>query len=66
MRHDLHLPPGKLSCQVGHAVLQAYKQMQNQQQLDVVQNWELFGEMKIVLKVKSEQELRELESKVIQ
>jgi peptidyl-tRNA hydrolase len=38
--------------------------MQSQQELGVVRSWEMFGEMKIVLKVKSEQELRELENKV--
>lgn len=63
VRTDLNMGVGKIAAQVGHAVLGAYQNIISSNNLrwneDLIK-WEETGTAKIVLKVKSKEELEEL------
>ena len=56
VRADLKMGKGKLAAQSSHASLSAYNKTKNSSQ-ELVRSWENEGQMKVVLKVNSEQEL---------
>ncbi len=58
IRTDLNMGKGKLAAQSSHASLSAYKKVVNSDP-EIAHAWELEGQMKVVLKVHSEQELVE-------
>lgn len=61
IRADLKMGKGKLAAQCSHAALSAYKKAQHNEEYKTKSNsWEKSGGEKVVLKVQSEQELREL------
>jgi peptidyl-tRNA hydrolase, PTH2 family len=55
VRKDLNMSVGKISAQVSHASLEAYKRAAP----EAKEAWELGGQKKIVLKVTSEKDLLE-------
>ncbi len=55
VRKDLNMSVGKISAQVSHASLEAYKKASP----EVKKAWEMSGMKKIVLKVNSEKDLLE-------
>jgi len=64
VRQDLGMGTGKIAAQVGHAVLGAYKNIiegQNMKHRQDLYNWEECGQAKIVVKVKSKEELLKVE-----
>ena len=66
VRQDLGMGVGKVAAQVGHAVLGAYKNMlesQDVKQQEALFNWEECGQAKIVLKIKNKEEIIALEAK---
>ena len=63
VRTDLNMSLGKISAQVGHAVLGAYK-LSLQNDITKTNNWENFsGQAKIVLGVSNKEELFEIQKK---
>ncbi|MBN2127081.1 MAG: peptidyl-tRNA hydrolase [Candidatus Diapherotrites archaeon] len=58
VRNDLKMGKGKIAAQCGHAVLEAYKKALNKTP-EAVQEWEMLGQEKVVLKVESKKELLE-------
>jgi PTH2 family peptidyl-tRNA hydrolase len=56
VRKDLKLGKGKLSAQVAHASLNAYKEAERKKP-EWVKEWEFTGQKKVVLKVEDEAEL---------
>jgi PTH2 family peptidyl-tRNA hydrolase len=62
IRADLKMGKGKLAAQSSHASLGAYKKVQRLEP-EIVRSWENEGQMKVVLKVKSEEELLEYYNK---
>jgi PTH2 family peptidyl-tRNA hydrolase len=60
MRTDLKMGKGKIAAQACHASLSAYK---NSSKMDI-RKWERENQKKVVLKVKSEEELLELYWKI--
>ncbi|CAE7864748.1 unnamed protein product [Symbiodinium necroappetens] len=56
VRTDLGMQKGKIAAQCGHAVLGAYKAAIHQENI-YLEPWERSGQMKIALKVSSEEEL---------
>lgn len=56
VRTDLNMSKGKLSAQVAHASLKAYKKAPD----EIKKKWERAGSRKIILKVDSKNELSEL------
>jgi PTH2 family peptidyl-tRNA hydrolase len=58
-RSDLSLGKGKLAAHVAHASLEGYKKAKARDP-DAVEEWESEGQKKVVVKVKSEQEMLEL------
>lgn len=66
VRTDLGMGVGKIAAQVGHAVLGAYQRLidsNNPQWNSDLHKWEHTGNAKIVLKVKSKEELADLAKK---
>ena len=59
VRTDLKMGKGKICAQVAHAALEAYKKTLKERP-EWVKEWEAGGSKKIVLKVKSEEELLKL------
>ncbi|KAM3127131.1 hypothetical protein pb186bvf_020774 [Paramecium bursaria] len=66
VRNDLKMGIGKIAAQTGHAVLGAYKQMQNRNLVHDLFQWEECGQAKIVVKCESQQELLDLQSRAQQ
>jgi len=63
VRTDLNMSLGKISAQVGHAVLGAYK-LSLQNDITKTNNWENFsGQAKIVLGVSNKEELFDIQKK---
>ena len=62
VRADLKMGKGKLAAQSSHASLSAYKKVQKSNP-EIARSWEDEGQMKIVLKVASEDELLEFYNK---
>jgi len=62
VRADLGMGKGKLAAQSSHASLGAYKKVARANP-DVAHAWEMEGQMKVVLKVQSEEELLEYYNK---
>ena len=62
VRKDLSMSAGKLSAQVAHASLSAYKKVQKLNP-EIARAWEEEGQKKVVLKVNSEEELLEFYNK---
>jgi len=58
VRADLKMGKGKLSAQVAHASLAAFKKTEKKYP-DIAREWEMEGQKKVVLKVGSESELIE-------
>ena len=56
MRTDLKMGKGKIAAQACHASLGSYKKASKRS----INQWETFGQKKVVLKVSSEKELLEL------
>jgi PTH2 family peptidyl-tRNA hydrolase len=56
VRKDLKIGKGKLSAQVAHASLGAYRQAERKRP-EWIRDWVLTGEKKVVLKVENEKEL---------
>lgn len=56
MRADLKMSAGKLAAQACHASIGAYKKADDK----IIREWELEGGKKVVVQVKSEQELFEV------
>lgn len=66
VRQDLGMGVGKIAAQVGHAVLGAYKEILESQEVkhqEALFNWEECGQAKIVLKIKNKEEIIALEAK---
>ncbi|RDX56103.1 PTH2-domain-containing protein [Lentinus brumalis] len=61
VRTDLDMSTGKIAAQCGHATLACYKALQHTNPA-LLRHWERTGQAKIALKVKSEEELLELEA----
>lgn len=61
VRKDLKMSCGKIAGQVAHASLRAYRASNEMKKIDYFLN----GEVKIVLKVQSEEELHEIYKKCI-
>ena len=59
VRNDLGMGKGKVAAQCSHAAVQCYIEGQKKQK-SVVQQWTMFGQPKVVVKVNSEEELRNL------
>lgn len=62
IRADLKMGRGKLAAQSSHASLSSYKHVMRTDP-DIARSWESEGQMKIVLKVGSEEELLEYYNK---
>ncbi|MCI0504380.1 peptidyl-tRNA hydrolase Pth2 [Candidatus Micrarchaeota archaeon] len=62
VRADLHMGRGKTAAQSSHASLGAYKKVAKAHP-EIAHAWELEGQMKVVLKVQSEDELLEYYNK---
>ncbi|MBU0590667.1 peptidyl-tRNA hydrolase Pth2 [Candidatus Micrarchaeota archaeon] len=58
IRNDLKMGKGKLAAQSSHASLSAYKKVAKSDP-EITHEWEMEGQMKVVLKVQSEKELIE-------
>jgi PTH2 family peptidyl-tRNA hydrolase len=58
IRADLKMGKGKLAAQASHASLSAYKKV-SRTNPEIARAWETEGQMKVVLKVGSEEELLE-------
>jgi len=63
IRNDLKMGKGKLAAQSSHASLSSYKRV-SRSHPDIANSWETEGQMKVVLKVGSEEELLEYYQKV--
>lgn len=63
IRSDLDMGRGKISAQVAHASLSAYKKCEREEK-DAAKEWEEEGQKKVVLKVGSEEELLSLYEKM--
>ncbi|MEW6035567.1 MAG: peptidyl-tRNA hydrolase Pth2 [Candidatus Micrarchaeota archaeon] len=62
VRADLGMGKGKLAAQSSHASLSAYKRVAKSNP-EITRAWEMEGQMKVVLKVQSEEELLEFYNK---
>ena len=62
IRADLGMGRGKIAAQSSHASLGAYKKV-SKSHPDIARSWETEGQMKVVLKVNSEEELLEYYNK---
>jgi PTH2 family peptidyl-tRNA hydrolase len=70
VRMDLKMGVGKIAAQVGHAVLGAYQNMEEQFETDskaeeLMSKWEESGQPKIVLKVDSSDQMLDLHKKCV-
>ncbi len=69
VRQDLGMGVGKIAAQVGHAVLGAYQNIletQDIRQKEALFNWEECGQAKIVLKIKNKEEILEVSKRAKQ
>lgn len=58
VRTDLGMGKGKIAAQCGHATLACYKYMLNSPAgLDILKKWESYGQAKVAVQVRSEEEL---------
>lgn len=63
VRTDLGMTKGKIAAQCGHATLACYKYMLNSPAgLGILKRWENYGQAKIALQVKTEEELDTLQA----
>jgi PTH2 family peptidyl-tRNA hydrolase len=65
VRGDLKMQPGKVAAQCSHATLGAYKRVLKRDP-ETIEKWTNGGQAKVVVKVKTEQELNEIEEKAKQ
>ena len=63
VRTDLKMGKGKIAAQVGHATLGIYKKNLREKRDDILEKWANSGEAKIVVKVKTEREMLQLQRK---
>jgi len=69
VRQDLGMGVGKIAAQVGHAVLGAYQNILESQEIrhkEALFNWEECGQAKIVLKIKNKEEMLDVSKKAKQ
>lgn len=59
IRKDIGMSVGKISAQVSHASLSAFKKTERKHP-EVARDWEMEGQKKVVLKVNGEEELLEM------
>lgn len=64
IRTDLHMTKGKIAAQCAHAALACFKSIQRSNP-EILARWERFGQAKITLQVKSEEELQLLQAKAV-
>ncbi|KAF4552766.1 Peptidyl-tRNA hydrolase-like protein 1 [Elsinoe fawcettii] len=66
VRTDLGMTKGKIAAQCGHATLACYKTLANDPSASsILQRWERYGQAKIAVQVKSEEELEALQAQAI-
>lgn len=56
---------GKIAAQCGHATLACYKALQSTKQNTILRRWERYGQAKVALQVKSEDELELLQAQAM-
>ncbi|KAF2224761.1 peptidyl-tRNA hydrolase PTH2-domain-containing protein [Elsinoe ampelina] len=66
VRTDLGMTKGKIAAQCGHATLACYKTLLNDSSAStILQRWERYGQAKIAVQVKSEEELEILQAQAV-
>ncbi|KAF2151775.1 PTH2-domain-containing protein [Myriangium duriaei CBS 260.36] len=66
VRTDLGMTKGKIAAQCGHATLACYKSLlNNPSTAPILQRWEKYGQAKIAVQVKSEEELQTLQAQAM-
>ena len=60
VRQDLKMGKGKIGSQCGHASIGLYKKIIQNDKNNLLDDWELSGSKKIVLKVKSEKDFSDI------
>ncbi|PNS15687.1 peptidyl-tRNA hydrolase [Sphaceloma murrayae] len=66
VRTDLGMTKGKIAAQCGHATLACYKALaENSNASTILQRWERYGQAKIAVQVKSEEELHILQAQAM-
>ncbi|TKX22649.1 peptidyl-tRNA hydrolase PTH2 [Elsinoe australis] len=66
VRTDLGMTKGKIAAQCGHATLACYKTLSNDPAgSTILQRWERYGQAKIAVQVKSEEELEVLQAQAV-
>ncbi|KAF2107318.1 peptidyl-tRNA hydrolase PTH2-domain-containing protein [Lophiotrema nucula] len=66
VRTDLGMTKGKIAAQCGHATLACYKHfLRTAPNSPILKNWERYGQMKVALQAKSEEELEMLQAQAL-
>ncbi|KAF2497670.1 PTH2-domain-containing protein [Lophium mytilinum] len=66
VRTDLGMTKGKIGAQCGHATLACYKYfLRNSPDSPILRNWERYGQTKVAVQVKSEEELEILQAQAM-
>ncbi|PSN61139.1 PTH2-domain-containing protein [Corynespora cassiicola Philippines] len=66
VRTDLGMTKGKIGAQCGHATLACYKHfLRHSPNSTILRRWERYGQMKVALQVKSEEELEMLQAQAL-
>ncbi|KAF2185163.1 PTH2-domain-containing protein [Zopfia rhizophila CBS 207.26] len=66
VRTDLGMTKGKIAAQCGHATLACYKSfLRRSPDSPILKRWERYGQMKVALQVKSEEELEMLQAQAL-
>ncbi|KAF2024414.1 PTH2-domain-containing protein [Setomelanomma holmii] len=66
VRTDLGMTKGKIGAQCGHATLACYKHfLKNAPNSPILRRWEVLGQAKVALQVKSEEELELLQAQAL-